>query len=105
MATFAAPANPTEGSPTLDNDGSLSYRLFRHYSPRPVGINVYILSDGTVTEHDPDGMSILWRESDRTADTIVGCPHVTHVFWGGHAAEAVTVTEAAQLTEAGYTVT
>lgn len=106
MATFAAPANATEGSPTLPDDmRSLSYRLFRHYRPRPVGINVYILSNNTVTEVDPDGMSIIWRESDRTSDTIIGCPTVSHVFWGGHVAETVTSAEAALLTAAGYTVT
>lgn len=102
---FASPANPLENPPTLPDDNySLSYRLFRHYRARPVGRNVYILSDDTVTERDPDGYSILWRESDRTSDATPGCPHVTHVFWGGHDADEITDEEAVLLEDAGYDV-
>lgn len=103
---FAPPANADENPPTLPDDSySLSYRLFRHYRSRPVGRNVYIMSDNTVTETDPDGYSSLWKESDRMGDTLAGCPHVSHVFWGGHDAEAVTGAEATLLTNAGYVVT
>lgn len=91
--------------PTLPDDTtSLAYRLFRHYKSRPEGINVYIMSDGSVTQSDPDGSSSLWRESDRMGDTIPGAPHVTHVFWGGHDMDAVTPAEAIILANAGYTV-
>jgi hypothetical protein len=103
---FFTPINPKEDPPTLPFDQmGPSYRLFRHYKSRPCGRNVYIYSDDTVNEYDPDGYTTLWRESDRTSSTNLNAPHVVHVFWGGHEGELVTPHEAALLTAAGYIVT
>lgn len=58
--------------------------LFRHYGGQPEGRNVYILTDGTVTEND---------QSDQTL--------VARTLFGGHY-ETVTDAEALLLTAAGY---
>ena len=79
-------------------------KLFRHYRARPEGHNVYIYSDGTVSESDPDSYSTMWRESDRTQQTLVDAATVVRIFWGGHEGEPVSPEEAALLTAAGYTV-
>lgn len=105
MATFTPPTYPEGLPPTLPADEhSLSYKLFRHYRGRPEGRNVYIYSNDTVSEADPDGYSTLWREADRTSSTLANAPTVSHVFWGGHEAETVTSAEEALLIAAGYTV-
>lgn len=58
--------------------------LFRHYGSVTEGRNVYILTNGTVTEADPTDWST-----------------VAHALWGGHI-EPITAAEAALLTAAGY---
>lgn len=71
----------------------------RHYGGGPRGRNVFYLSDGTVTETDPDSTNVFWSQAD-------GTPYVV-VAWWGSTAEPYTVTaaQASALTTAGYTVT
>lgn len=90
MATFTPPADDTV-PPVLArrHPGNV---LMRYYAPRPEGRNVYMLTDGTITEADPDGTTVTWDD-------------VATVWWGGHEAVEVTAAQAAALTAAGYTVT
>lgn len=74
----------------------------RHFRSRPEGINVYVLSDGTITEDDPDGTMVFWAESDTTR---VDEPFVTTVFWGGTGPYTVSTAMGDLLTAEGYTVT
>lgn len=104
MPSFQAPSNPNGVPSILPDTRGAQRKLFRHYRPRPEGINVYVLSDGSVTESDPNGSSILWREADRSPETEEDAVTVVHVFWGGHEAETITDAMAAILIGAGYTV-
>lgn len=61
-----------------------AFALFRHYGTVVEGRNVFIMSDGTVTESDPSDWSL-----------------VAHALWGGHV-EPITDAEAALLTAAGF---
>lgn len=70
---------------------------------RPAGVNVYILSDGTVTEDDPDGTRVVWN-ADGYGDDAATAKYVVRVFYGGHDDYEVNATEAALLTGAGYTL-
>lgn len=104
MPTFTPPnqdAVPPVLPPGTPGQTSLSYKLFSHYRMRPEGRNVYIYSDGSVSENDPDGNSTLWRDSDRTPDSL-GAPTVTFVAYGGHDGVTVTQAQADLLTAAGY---
>lgn len=72
------------------------WRLFRHYRSRPEGINVFLLSDGTVTEDDPDGTSVHWlNEND-------GNPYVQVAWYGGHDDYNITEAQKTLLVAAGY---
>lgn len=95
MATFAAPVRNVGARTTVtppEPNNTLGNRLMRHYQASPVGVNVFIINNTTVTENPPDGTVVTWDD-------------VTHVFWGGHDAETITSLEATLLTAAGYTVT
>lgn len=87
MPTFQPPThdiNPPvlpRGSPEQTNN---QYWARRRYSPNPVGINVYLLTDGTITTKQP------WDQST-----------IAKTWFGGHI-EPVTAAEAAALTAAGY---
>lgn len=72
----------------------------RHFRSRPEGINVYLLSNGEVTETDPDSQTVFWAAGDGPE----GCVTVTRAFYGGHDAYEINDTEASLLTGAGYTV-
>lgn len=98
---FAPPANAVAVPPVLP-EAHPGNRLFRHYRARPEGRNVFIYSDGTVSEREPDGQATFWKKTDATR---VAQPYVTHAFWGGHSAEQITDAEAALLIAAGFTVT
>lgn len=74
--------------------------LFRHYRSRPEGRNVYIYSDGSVSEVDPNGVTTQWQATDGDQTGI----YITACFYGGHGAYPVTATQATLLTAAGYTV-
>jgi hypothetical protein len=71
----------------LDKDWRIRRRLARHMNAGARGVNVYLLTDGTVTEIQPDN----WDVVDR-------------VFYGGHEAHQVNSEEKAILEAAGYTV-
>lgn len=105
MPTFQAPYTEGGVPSILPSSKGLQRRLFRFYRARPEGINVFIYSNDTVSESEPDGSTTLWREADRTPDTDPTAPYVTHVFWGGHEAEEITEAEQALLEDAGYEVT
>lgn len=116
MPTFAPPVRADgvppvlpEGDPTQTRQG---WRLFRHYSARPEGRNVYLYwTDDThtalhqpasqteaetdpVTIYDANG-NIAYNQWDRLA----------WVFWGGHAPVVIPSNVATILTNIGYVVT
>jgi hypothetical protein len=98
--TFTPPATSTVPSvlpPGAEGQTPLQYRLWRHYRSRPEGVNVYVLSDGTVTEDDPDQETSFWYAPD-------GNPYVKVAFYGGHDAYEITDEIAALLVSQGYTV-
>lgn len=103
MSTFTPPGR-TAVPPTLPYDGAdqtpLGRRLFRHYRSRPEGINVYMLSDGSITEEDPDGEAVVWSRGDKA-----GAVYVTQAWYGGHDDYNLTDAQATALTDAGYTIT
>lgn len=103
MASFQSPS--TEGGipSILPTTRGVQRQLFRFYRARPEGRNVYIFSNDTVSENDPDGDTTVWNIQDRSADSP-NAPYVTHVFWGGHDADPITAHEQELLEEAGYTV-
>lgn len=61
-----------------------AYNLFRHYNPEPRGRNVFLLTDGTYTENEPNDRDIISK-----------------VYFGGSNND-ITANEAASLTAAGY---
>lgn len=69
--------------PVLPDTRGIERRLFRYYGARPVGSNVYVMNNGTVTENPPD------------------LNDVTRVYHGGHEIP-ITDTEYAVLVSAGY---
>jgi hypothetical protein len=101
VATFTPPARSTAVPPILPYDGPdqspAGRLLFRHYRGRPEGINVFLLSNGTITEEDPDSENTFWERGD-------GQPYVMTAWYGGHDDYNVTDYEAALLQAAGYTV-
>lgn len=96
MPTFMPPTEPYSQT---DRRGSrLANRLMRYYGTLDRGRNVFYLSNGVVTETDPDSVSVFW---DKTA----GSPYVVEVWWGSAATPyTVTAEQASALTAAGYTV-
>lgn len=106
MATFTPPVQSAGVPPTLpEGDPAqhpLGYRLFRYYSARPGGDsnNVYLHTDGTVTNVDPFTTYL----SDGSVD-VDAWSDIEHVWWAGHAPETVTAAQQAALEAAGYTVT
>jgi hypothetical protein len=103
--TFTPPATSTVPPvlpPGTGGQTPLQYRLWRHYRSRPEGRNVYVLSDGTVTEDDPDSETVHWFGGhDSPAD---GTPYVVHVFYGGHDDYIIDDATATLLAAEGYTV-
>lgn len=90
MASFTPPADIVVPAYTEDST-PLQKRLMRHSNGGVRGRNVWIMTDGTVTETAPDGYT--YTDAD-----------VAHVFLGGHVAETVTAAERTLLEAAGYTV-
>jgi hypothetical protein len=66
-------------------------------------VNVFLLSDGTVTEDEPDGTAVVWSPNDRTGDSI-NAKWVEVAWYGGHDDYEITDEQATLLTNAGYTV-
>lgn len=90
MATFTPPADIVVPA-FLEDSSPLQKRLMRHSNGGVRGRNVWILTDGTVTESAPDG-------------TVVTEAHVSRFFPGGHVAQTVTSAERTLLEAAGYMV-
>lgn len=98
MSTFTPSAYAEVPPFAVDTDGP-ARRLFRHFSAGQRGRNVYYLSDGTVTEVDPDSETVYWE------DPGDGSTYVAQMWWGSTAsAYTVTSAQATALTDAGYTV-
>lgn len=96
MASFVP---PTDEYGQMDERKHPLNRLMAHYGTMPRGRNVFYLSDGTVTETDPDSTTVFWR-SDQ------GSPYVVQTWWGAPAEPYdVTTEQANALVAAGYTVT
>lgn len=83
---------PTLPGPSLDEGEpeSLRRRLWRYYRQPDIGMNVYLLRDGTVTQHDPL--------------TEAGWAAVDVAFYGGHGPYLVSAAQAAALVAAGYSL-
>jgi hypothetical protein len=62
----------------------LAYSLFRHFDAEPRGRNVFLLTNGTYTENEPNDITTISK-----------------VYWGGTDNE-VSADEVASLTAAGY---
>ena len=95
--------------------------LWRHYKPRPRGVNVYMLSDGTFVQdtatpdnsltniplpniiNDPAGAYSYTTNWDGTIETASLPVWIEKVYEGGHT-HPVTSSEAALLAEAGYSI-
>lgn len=89
MSTFRPPTDDFVilGIPPKEFDSEevrTAYNLFRHYDPEPRGRNVFLLTNGTYTENEPNDISTIRK-----------------VYWGGSENE-VTADEVASLTAAGY---
>lgn len=89
MSTFRPPTDDfvALGVPPQEFDSQevrLAYNLFKHYDPEPRGRNVFLLTDGTYTENEPNDMTT-----------------VTKIYWGGSDND-VSAAEVASLTAAGY---
>lgn len=95
MPTFTPPSEPYSQT---DRHGSrLANRLMRYYGTMERGRNVFYLSNGVVTETDPDSVSVFWEQS-------AGSPYVLRVWYGGHHGGKVSAAEQTALEAAGYTV-
>ncbi len=85
--------------PTTWPRGHEMNALMRNFRPRQEGTNVYFLSDGTVTETDPDSTTVFWDKS-------WGSPYVAMAWWGSTADPyELTEAQAQALTDAGYSLT
>ena len=65
-------------------EARLAYGLFRHFDAEPRGRNVFLLTNDTFTENEPNDISTIKK-----------------VYWGGSENE-VSASEVASLTAAGY---
>jgi hypothetical protein len=99
-ATSSVPAVLPQGTP---GQSQAAYALFRHYRARPEGTNVFYLSDGTVTETEPDGESVVWTADERQSHNQ-NAPYVVRAFYGGHDNYEVNSNEANALIAEGYHV-
>ena len=97
MATFTP---PTETYPVTVKGHHPLNKLMAHYVTNTRGRNVYYLSDGSVTETDPDSITVFWTNQGNGSTYVVQA-------WYGSVASPYTVTsaQATALTTAGYTVT
>jgi hypothetical protein len=79
-----------------DSQGPLSQKLFAKYRARARGRNVYILTNGTVTEERP---TVIYYDDGRPPLDVED--QIRHTLFGGHI-EPITPAEATLLTNAGY---
>jgi len=92
LPTFEPPTRgftrTTDADERLVRANPLGNRLMRHFRGQPVGINIWVLADGTITEKEPFGDDLAT---------------IRTVYWGGHIA-TVSYAEANALVAAGYDV-
>ena len=89
MSTFRPPTDDfmVLGIPPKEFDSQevrLAYSLFKHFGAEPRGRNVFLLTNGTYTENEPNDITTIQK-----------------VYWGG-TDNQVTADEVASLTAAGY---
>lgn len=89
MSTFRPPTDDfvVLGVPPKEFDSQearMAYSLFRHFDAEPRGRNVFLLTNGTFTENEPNDNATI-----------------TRVYFGGSDNE-VSADEVASLTAAGY---
>jgi hypothetical protein len=105
----------------LPTDGGARVGLWRHYKPKARGVNVYLLSDGTIVQdtataensetsfplpyilNDPSGPYAYTTNWDGTIEEASLPVWIMKVYEGGHVHQ-VTASEAALLSEAGYSI-
>lgn len=129
MATFSPPIASKFVPPILPETTGAARGLFRHYTSRARGANVFKLSDGTyvqdITTDSPVAIAAgaipyPWNPDNPSGDVKTGQPFVSYtdqngveqyisgaspyivaVYWGGHATP-ITAAEQTALTAAGY---
>lgn len=94
--TFSPP-NTTNLSTWERSAPTLANRLIGHFRPNVSVNNVFIWSDGTVSETQP----AYWEQNPADPTGI----YIQRVFYGAHSYTDVTDAEKALLVAAGYTVT
>lgn len=100
MPSFTPPTT-NEDPPYLEDSTPLQKHLYRHLATRPAGRNVYLWSNNTVSELDPDGSVRFWSVNDEGRGSNI---YVSKVWWGGHVTQTVSAAEQTLLEAAGYTV-
>jgi hypothetical protein len=65
-------------------EARMAYSLFKHFDAEPRGRNVFLLTNGTYTENEPNDITTISK-----------------VYWGG-TDNQVSADEVASLTAAGY---
>lgn len=99
MATFTPPTNDTEVAGVPRGAWGAARRLAQLATGGPRGRNVFYLSDGSVTEADPDSRVVFWSNPGD------GSTYVVQTWWGStDQPYTVTSAQASALTTAGYTV-
>ena len=81
---FTGPVTFTRPMDTPRDPDRQAWLLLRHYGPQPEGVNVYMMTDGSVTTNEPTDWALVRR-----------------VLWGAHY-EPITEAEANILDAAGY---
>ena len=89
MSTFRPPTDDfvplaLPPKPESSEEERFAYGLFKHYANDARGRNVFLLTDGTYTENEPNDITTIRK-----------------VYWGGTNNE-VSADEVASLTAAGY---
>lgn len=105
--------------PILPDTTGPARGLFRHFQRHERGVNVFLLSDGTVIQDqaagginagtvpypwnpdNPGGPYATWYDENEVAHTLTLNPYIVKVFYGGHST-VVSDADAATLTAAGY---
>ena len=78
----------TDIDPVLLKKNPLGNKLMAHFASIPIGVNVWVKQDGTITQDQPDPDEIGL---------------IRAIYWGGHTA-TISLAEKTALEAAGYTV-
>ena len=119
---YFTPPLVTDNPPFLPDSTPMQVGLFRHYTPRVRGVNVFKLSDGTYVQDTataenqntnipypidpnwamgPGVFSYTYDNTSRQITTSANNPYVTTWYYGSHT-YLVSIAEAAALEAAGY---